>query len=70
MADKEKLYNVLGIPRWGTPNPDGGVDFSSCHYNGTDYMAYTGHGDYEVLWDTATQGNPTMAEFEELEKRC
>lgn len=62
-----KLYDVMGIARWGV-ECDEGVDFEECHRNGTTYMAYTGYGSYDVLWDTEKEGRyPSVDEFEAIE---
>lgn len=64
LNNKSKLYNVLGIARWGVEEEDG-IHFESCFRNGTRYMAYVGHGGDRVLWDKDT--SPTLKEFEAIE---
>jgi len=66
--EQSKLYNVLGIPRWGVPFGENRVHYQATAWNGKVYMEYSGYENSPVLWDTAKQGNPTIAQFEDAVK--
>lgn len=63
-----RLYNVMGILRWGNPFGEGRTHYQSCIVNNKAYMEYSGAEVHPILWDTETQGTITRAQFEAIEQ--
>jgi hypothetical protein len=62
-TDKNKLYNVMGMARWGVRTPTG-ILFESMDLAGGEFLAFETQIEYPILFDVAAAGRyPTSAEW-------
>jgi hypothetical protein len=52
-TDRNKLYNVMGIARWGISDPTGLISFESLDLAGGDHIAFTSKVEYPILFDVS-----------------